>query len=246
MTYDPLSSGPQVDSDSSIPVPPIQLRVSPEAAKQLYPGRTGHIDCKTHGTQLLKKVQTHLFDILDSSARIGCGQCVQEAIETHDTQRRERRQQSQEAKIAKKAATQETLELAKDTDVSLAERAQECQNADDSLATAKVEVEAARGFVVKYRKRLSEIDERMVELVAYRERTFQQLLADDGALDEAMTSLDSAHTVVDTCYTALREETAKVDSLWSELSKSARKKRDKTNRKAAVALLNEREGADAK
>lgn len=237
-----MSSSEEDPGYSSGVSSPVKLRLSPTAAKQMYP-QLGESACGVHGQQTTRRVPQHLQEFLDGKIW-ACTKCVDTHTLNYDELRKERKRKAFEEKNAKKEASKELLDSAKNTDVLLAERALACQNASESLQTAKSNVNHAREAVNRVRDDLVKLDEAVAKLMQKRNKMYEQLLVQDSVLDEDITNLDSGYTVRDTCYTDLREILKTADNLWAELGKNARKKRDINNRKAALALLGEPEISD--
>lgn len=223
-------------SDKPNPPETVSLKVSLNAAKQLYPGVTSTA-CQEHGNQQAKRVPQHLKVLLD--AEWACEKCVSDAKDAYEILKKEQRRVKAEEKASKKEEASQTLESAKAADVSLAEKVEACQNASEQLNKAKEDVELAREAVHRFKEELAHTDEALMSLKKQRDAVFERLLQQDRVLAEDMDSLDSAYNVVDSCYTDLRETLEKADNLWAGLSKNVRKKRDRTNRKAADDLLAE-------
>ncbi len=217
------------------------MKFSPKAAQQLYP-HLGTVECEKHGVVPKAKVPTKLRGVFASrpNPQWVCAGCVTEAKRQWDEQQKELKQQQKDAKEAQREAIKKARESAKNADQALVEYVAECQNAVGAVKTAEREIDSTQIKITSAKNKvvgaLQRLEKAKSDHESYQDAFIQ--LVDLKA--EQFETLDNADADVAVCYNVLNGKLEETDVLWDVLGKAAKKKRDKRNRKAAVALLRNR------
>jgi hypothetical protein len=220
------------------------MKLGPNAINKMYPHLTG-VTCEEHGEQSRAKVPDHLQAVFASreDPRWACSACVKAAKEQWATHQADLRRKRDEEKKAYRASIKEARELARNADRTLVGYVSKCKNAVETVKNPEVALEQTRTKMTVARNKatgaLQRLEKAQKEYDAYEKSI---LILSELSLDQ-FEELEKADSDVGVCYNELRDKLNEANALWDELGKSAKKKRDKTNRKAALELLREHEQA---
>jgi chromosome segregation ATPase len=217
------------------------MKFSPEAAQQLYP-HLGTVECEKHGEAPKAKVPHKLLGVFANrpNPQWVCAGCITEARGQWDAQAKELKQQKREAKEAQRGAIKRARESAKNADQGLAEYVSECQNAVGAVKTAEREIESTQAKITTAKHKVAGALQRLEKAKSDYEAHQDAFIQLVDLKDSQFETLDNADSAVAVCYNVLQDKLNEADALWDVLGKAAKKKRDKGNRKTAVALIRER------
>jgi len=220
------------------------MKLGPEAIKQMYP-QFANAECEQHGEQRRANVPQHLRGVFanrpDSSWV--CSACVDEAKKQYTETQRALRQQKHQEKENRRAAIKQAREDAKNADKALAEYVASCQNAVEAVKAAEGKLETTRSKVRAAKSKTAGAEQRLVKAKEDYHAHASAVLQLEELSAQQFEELDCADADVATCYNVLQGKLDETDALWECLGKAAKKKRDKSSKKAALGLLREHQQA---
>ncbi len=221
------------------------MKLGPNAINQMYPHLTG-TKCDEHGDQSRAKVPPHLQAVFASreDPNWACSSCVSSAKEQWATHQSDLRRSKVEAQKAYRATIKEARESARNADRALVGYVSKCKNAVDAVKTAEVDLGHTRLKIASARNKAEGARQRAEKAQrAYEAHEGAFLQLSELSLEQ-FEALERADSDVGVCYNELRDRLTEANTLWDDLGKSAKKKRDKILKKAAMVVLKEYESVD--
>lgn len=214
------------------------MKISATAAAQLYPHLV-KVECELHNEQTRAKVPSHLkavFANRDDPSMV-CKGCLDDANKQWDAEQQAMRQRKADEKAAAREAIVQLRKDAVASDDKIGDHINVCKAAEDRVK--KVEQALADTRSNLHKKRVAA--ENLAAQIKQLQDTYKTMASDIFDLGEYASAqfenLEKADEAVTSCYNDLRECVSKSEHLWGSVGKSVRKKRNKTNRKEAIALL---------
>lgn len=219
------------------------MKLSPKAMKQMYPQLAG-TNCESHGEQPRSKVPAHLKKVFESRPNPDwvCSECLSEAKEHWDQHQKDLKRLKKEEKEARRQAIADSKEAAKNADISLDAYVYKCQAAVKAVDEALHQFSVTTEKIIETNKKIEAAAERRRKANDDVERYTAEGLALGDVRIKQFETLEKADKVVEQCYNDLRHQASLADQLWKALGKSAKKKRNKKHRKAALAALKDQDG----
>jgi chromosome segregation ATPase len=207
---------------------------------QLFPW-VSSVDCEKHGQQATGRVPNHLVGLFEGEEQKGwaCIECVKEAKELWETQRKENRRKKEEEKKAKRQAIKEAKKLALDADTVLTMSVAEFKDTSRIISNARSGVDKARRDIKSARMAADQSQSKLRDANEAHVSALTRLRLTDDALESAMDALDVAYSSISESLSSLQSHYDEAEEAWNKLGKAAKKKRDKTARRAALELLKE-------
>jgi len=218
------------------------MKFSQNALKQLYP-HLASTECDEHGSQARSKVPDELKKVFGEKATDGwaCSQCVSRAKEQLKQHKDEMRRKRKEEKAAVRDALKQSREDAKKADVELSTYMAGCNESIVQINAAKADINHTRGSLKGARVEAERALKALQKAKDTYEGIFERVREIDGTLENQIEALETAYRDSDSCYNTLQEKLEEADSLWDNLGKNAKKKRDKVKRREVLELLKNRD-----
>lgn len=218
------------------------MKLSPSAAAQMYPHLV-KVTCEEHGEQSRAKVPAKLKAVFANRDDPGsvCSQCLSEAKKQLAEHSKELRRRKQDEKQAHREALKQARASAVASDVHIASVIAACSDSENVVKEMEKKLADTRAAFDREHAREASLKEEIDKLTALYHSSAAKILTLSELTATQFDALEDADTSVTSCYNDLREALDSADQLWESVGKAARKKRDKTNKKAAITLLRARD-----
>jgi len=214
------------------------MKFSPTAAAQMYPHLV-QVECEAHGTQTRAKVPNHLSGVFGNrdNPNLVCKECVAEASIKYDEAKRELKQRHADEKKARRETLKQSRDDAKQADTDIVAHINNCRESEEAITSTEQSIASARSKLLSKEADLLRLSKQLQTLEDQRGVIQADIAAISAKRADKFDLLEKADKLVHTRYNELQAAIERADHLWASAGKSAKRKRNRANKNAAVRLL---------